>query len=59
MGRIVRKPNKVACGLRIKCHVLESCCSFDGSFLSQSTNVQVAKANILCRGTNQNLGTIF
>ena len=31
------KPKMAACALRIKCCVLESCCSFDGSFPSRST----------------------
>ena len=31
------KTKMAACALRIKCCVLESCCSFDGSFLSRST----------------------
>ena len=31
------KTKMVACALRIKCCVLESCCSFDGSFASRST----------------------
>ena len=32
------KTKMAACALRIKCCVLESCCSFDGSFPSRSTN---------------------
>ena len=31
------KTKMAACALRIKCCVLESCCSFDGSFPSRST----------------------
>ena len=31
------KPKMAACALRIKCCVLEICCSFDGSFPSRST----------------------
>ena len=31
------KPKMAACALRIKSCVLESCCSFDGSFPSRST----------------------
>ena len=31
------KTKMAACALRIKCFVLESCCSFDGSFPSRST----------------------
>ena len=31
------KTEMAACALRIKCCVLESCCSFDGSFPNQST----------------------
>ena len=34
----VCKTNMAACELRIKCCNLESCCSFDGSFPSRSTN---------------------
>ena len=30
------KTKMAACALRIKCCVLESCCSFDGSFPSRS-----------------------
>ena len=37
------KTKMVACALRIKCCVLESCCSFDGSFPSRSTNVGALK----------------
>ena len=33
------KTKMAACALRIKCCVLESCCSFDGSFPSRSTSV--------------------
>ena len=33
-----------ACALRIKCCVLESCCSFDGSFPSLSTIVRNSPA---------------
>ena len=32
------KTKMAACALRIKCCVLESCCSFDGSFPSWSTS---------------------
>ena len=35
------KTKMAACALRIKCCVLESCCSFDGSFSSRSTNIEV------------------
>ena len=31
------KTKMAACALRIKCCVLERCCSFDGSFPSRST----------------------
>ena len=31
------KTKMAACALKIKCCVLESCCSFDGSFPSRST----------------------
>ena len=35
------KTKMAACALRIKCCVLERCCSFDGSVPSRSTKVSI------------------